>query len=158
MSYLPDTATPDHSLQILEVRAPEGERPLTITAAIGPGTIQAICTALSEQLARHGQEPTEKAEEVLKLRERSALVDRLQPLADADAHAFVGFSYGELCTCLVELTRYVQRADGQDYRPPDLRERLQVIGRIFPILSDAEIQASTVAAAASEESNARSAA
>jgi hypothetical protein len=154
MSSLPDTVTPDYSLQILEVREAEGERPLTITAAIGAGAIQAICTALSEQLARHGADPTEQAEEVLKLREKSALVDRLRPLAGAAAHAVLGFSHGELRSCLVELTRYMQRADGQDYRPPDLRERLQVIERIFPILSEAELQASAVAAASSDDSTA----
>jgi predicted RecB family endonuclease len=148
MSFVADTVIEDASLQVLEVRAAECEPAVTITAAIAVGAIQAMFTALTEQLDREAQAPSEKAEDVLALREQTALIERLRPLAAADAHAVVSLSQAELGICLRELAQYVGRADREGYQPPDLRDRLRVIERILPILRDAETEAATAAAAA----------
>lgn len=146
-----DTVIQDASLQLLEVRAAEGARPVTITVAIAAGAIQAICTALSEQLDRDRQARTEKAADVLALRELSALIERLQPLAAADAHAVISFSQDDVDTCLRELSHYIRRADGEGYQAPDLRDRLRVIARIFPILRDAQKEARAAAATGQQQ-------
>jgi hypothetical protein len=142
-----DTLTHDASLQILEIRAAAGEHTATITAAISASAIQAICTALSEQLDRDGQAPIENAEGVQELREHRALIERFEPLAAARAHAVVSFSQAELDICLQELTGYVRRADGEGYQTPDLRDRLRVIDLILPMLSAAQTEAGIAAAA-----------
>ena len=48
----------ENPVQILEIRAADGERPVTITAAVTADASRAICTALSEQLDRRSREPT----------------------------------------------------------------------------------------------------
>jgi hypothetical protein len=135
---LPDPQLlPEAPFRILEVRASDGERPVTITAAIAADALQAICTALSEQLHRHAHSRTENAEDILTLREHTALVERLQPLAAGQGHAVVAFTDAELRTCVLELTRYVERVDDEHYQDPDLRARLEVIGLLTPALWEA---------------------
>jgi hypothetical protein len=124
-------------VQVLEIRGGDGDRDVEVTVAIAADAIQAICTALSEQLNRYAQDETEHAEDVLALREHTALVERFQPLAAGDGHAVVTFRQAELRTCLLELTRYVERVDDEHYQAPDLRARLQIIKRIIPALWDA---------------------
>ncbi len=46
-------------------------------------------------------------------------------------------SQAELRTCVFELTRYVERVDGGHYQPRGLRSRVQMIGRISPVLWEA---------------------
>ena len=128
-------------LQILEVRAAEGERPVTITTAVAAEASRAICTALSEQLDRRRQEPTTSVEDVLLLREHAALVERFEPLVAADGHAVFPFSDSELRTCLLELTDYADRVDGEHFQPLELRERLATIAQIIPVLWDANAAA-----------------
>lgn len=139
--------TPLDCVQILEVRGGGDEPEVTITAAIAADAIGALCTALSEQLDRHAQIRSENAEDVLRLREHSVLVERFQPLAAAAGHAVVSFSRAELHTCLVELTHYVERLDDEHYQAPDLRARLQIIDRVTPVLW----KANAAAAATSEK-------
>lgn len=104
-------------IQVLEVCRGDDEPGMTITAAIAADAIHAIWTALSEQLDRYGHDRTEHAEDVLTLRAHAALVERLRPLALAEGHAIVSFSQVELRTCLLELTRYVERVDEEHYHP-----------------------------------------
>lgn len=139
-------------VQILEIRAADGERPVTITAALTANASRAIFTALSEQLDRRGREPTTSIEDALKLRERTALVERFEPLATAGAHGIVCFPEPDLRACLLELTDYADRVDGEHYQPVELRERLQVIARITPVLWDASCTAVEVAADATSRS------
>jgi hypothetical protein len=134
-------------VQILEVRARESDRSVTITAAVTADASQAMFTALSEQLDRRRREPTVNVEDVLGLREDAALVERFEPLASANAHAIVCVSDAELRTCLLALTDYADRVDGEHFQPVALRERLQLIAQITPILWDAN---ATAAAAADE--------
>jgi len=134
-------------LQILEVRAGGADdAPVTITAAVSAKASEAIFVALSEQRARRRSERAVNAEEVLVLREHVALAERFQPLASAGAHAIVRLSAPELRTCLLELTDYANRVDGEHYQPAELRERVALIARISPILWDAN-----AAAAAAED-------
>lgn len=104
-------------------------------------------TALSEQLDRRRREPTVSVEDVLALREDAALVERFEPLAGGGAHAIVCFSEAELRTCLLALMDYADRVDGEHFQPVALRERLQLIAQITPVLWDAN---ATAAAAADE--------
>jgi hypothetical protein len=137
-------------VQILEVRAVEGERPVTITAAVTADASRAIFIALSEQLDRRRREPTASVEDVLVLREQTALLERFEPLASAGEHAIVEVTESDLRACLLALIDYADRVDGEHFQPADLRERLQVIAQITPVLWDANANAAAAAAAASE--------
>jgi hypothetical protein len=128
-------------IQILEVRANEQDRSVAITAAVTADASRAIFLALSEQLDRHRQQPTESVEDVLVLREQQSLVERFAPLATADAHAIVRFTESELRACVLDLTDYTERVDGGHFQPVELRERLQVIAQIIPALWDANATA-----------------
>jgi hypothetical protein len=128
-------------VQILEVRAGDGEGPVTITAAVTADASRAIFTALSEQLDRRRRVPTSSVEDVLVLREPIALVERFEPLATAGEHAIVCFSDSDLRACLLELTTYADRVDGEHFQPVDLRKRLEVIAQITPVLWDANATA-----------------
>jgi hypothetical protein len=139
-------------VQILEVRAGEGERPLTITAAVNADASRAIFTALSEQLDRRRREQTASVEDVLALREQTALVERFAPLANAGAHAIVQVTEADLRTCLLALTDYTARVDGEHFQPVDLRKRLHVIAQITPVLWDANATAAAAAAATTGQS------
>ncbi|HEX3832762.1 MAG TPA: hypothetical protein VHW04_12370, partial [Solirubrobacteraceae bacterium] len=97
-----------------------------------------------EQLDRHLRQPTESVEDVLALRERQSLVERFAPLATADAHAIVRFTESELRDCLLELTDYTERVDGEHFQPVELRERLQEIAQIIPVLWDANATAAAI--------------
>lgn len=138
------------AIQILEVRRAEGDRPLTITAAVTAHATRAIFTALSEQLDRHRPQPTASVAEVLALRERVALVERFAPLATAGAHAVVSFTGADLQACLLELTAYTDRVDGDHFQPLELRERLSLIAALTPVLWDANATAAAAAAGAGE--------
>ena len=81
------------------------------------------------------------------LREQQSLVDQFAPLATAGAHAIVRFTSSELRTCLLDLTEYAQRVDGEHFQAAELRERLHVLAQITPVLWDAN---ATAAAAAGE--------
>jgi hypothetical protein len=134
-------------VQILEVRADEQDRSVSITAAVTADASQAIFVALSEELDRHRRQPTESVDDLLALRDQQSLVERFEPLASAAAHAIVRFSESELRACLLDLAAYAQRVDGEHFQPVELRERLQVIAQITPVLWDANASA---AAAGSE--------
>jgi hypothetical protein len=135
-------------VQIVEVRAGEGERPVTITAALTGDASAAILTALSEQLDRRRQEPAVSVEQVLALRDHVALMERFEPLAKVRAGAIIGLSEPELRTCLLELTSYVDRVDGEHFQPVELRERLGLIAQITPVFWDANATAAAAAIAA----------
>ena len=137
-------------IQVLEVRAGEGEGPVTITAAVSADASQAIFIALSEEHDRRRRDPTASADDWLALREHTELLDRFRPLASAGAHAIVQVTEVALRTCLLVLTDYAARVDGEHFQPLDLRERLQVIAQITPVLWDANATAAAAAAAAGE--------
>jgi hypothetical protein len=134
----------ENPIQILEVRADERDRSVAITAAVTAEASRAIFVALSEQLDRHLLRPTESVEDVLVLRERQSLVERFAPLATADAHAIVRFTESELRACLLELTDYTERVDGEHFQPVELRERIQAIAQIIPVLWDANATAAAI--------------
>jgi hypothetical protein len=144
---------PENPIQILEVRADEQNRSVAITAVVTADASRAIFVALSEQLDRHRRQPTESVEDVLVLREQQSLVERFAPLATAGAHAIVRFAESELRACLLDLTDYTERVDTEHFQPVEVRERLQVIAQITPVLWDAN----AIAAAAGGESLTRTA-
>ena len=133
---------PENPIQILEVRADDQDRSVSITAGITADASQAIFVALSEQLDRHRRQPTESVEDLMGLREEQSLVERFAPLATAGAHAIVRFTESELRACLLDLTDYVGRVDGEHFQPVELRGRLQVIAQMTPVLWDANATAS----------------
>jgi UDP-N-acetylmuramyl pentapeptide synthase len=137
-----------HPFHILAVRADEQDRSVAITVAVTADASRAIFVALSEQLDRHRRNRTESAADVLMLREQQALVERFAPLAAADAHAVVRFSESELRGCLLDLTDYAQRVDGEHFQPAELRERLRVIAEVASAMWDANATAAAAAAAA----------
>ena len=128
-------------VQVLEVRAGEGEGPVTITAAVSADASRAIFVALSEEHDRRRVDPTASAEDVLALREHTELLDRFEPLASAGAHAIVQVTEADVRTCLLVLTAYTERVDGEHFQPLELRERLAVIAHITPVLWDANAAA-----------------
>jgi hypothetical protein len=138
----------DDPIQILEVRGDEEQRSVTITAAVTADASRAIFVALSEQLDRRRADPTASVSDVLALREQSHLLERFAPLATAGAHAVVQFTQSDLRACLLDLTGYSDRVDGEHFQPVELRARLQVTARIIAALWEAN--ASATAAAAGE--------
>ena len=128
--------------QILEVRPGGLGSDASITLSVSSQAARVILTALSEQLDRRRAEPLEGAHDVHGLRQATELVERFEALAAADAHAVVRFSGDELRSCLLELTSYADRMDVDGFQPPELRERLQVIAEITPVLWDANAAAS----------------
>jgi len=124
-------------VQILEVRADGAQRLVTVTAAVTAGAGRAIFIALTEQLDRRRSHPTTSVEDVLSLRQQTELVERFAPLATSGGHAIVQFTEEELRDCLLELTDYQARVDGEHFQPVDLRRRLQLIAEITAILWDA---------------------
>ncbi len=135
---------PEDPIQILEVRAGHPAPSATVTAAVTADGTRAISVALSEQLDRSRQHSTDSVEDVLALRRQIELVERFAPLARAGGHAVVQLSDEELRDCLLGLTDYRERVDGEHYQPIELRERLRVTTRIIALLWDAN---ATVAAA-----------
>jgi hypothetical protein len=135
-------------IQILEVRTSEGQRPVTVTAAVTADASAAILTALSEQLDRRRREPAASAEEILALRDHVALMERFEPLATAGAEAIICLSRADLQSCLLELTSYADRVDGERFQPVELRERLSVIAQLTPVLWDANATAALADAGA----------
>lgn len=140
---------PETPVQILEVRAGDDTRSLTITAAVTSEATAAVHTALAEQLDRHRHAPTESPDDVAELRQETALMERFAELAAADGHAVVSLSQDELHACLMGLTRYVDRVDGEHFQPLELRERLPVIADVISALWDANAAAAEAQAAAS---------
>ena len=134
-------------VQILEVRADGEQRSVMITVAVTADASRAIFIALSEQLDRRRAHLTASVGDVLALREQTALVERFAPLAIAGAHAVVQFTESDLRACLLDLTGYTDRVDGEHFQPVELRERLQVIARITAVLWEAN---ATAAAAGGE--------
>jgi hypothetical protein len=124
-------------IQILEVQPDQPGLDPSITLLVSAEASGALLVALSEQLDRRRAEPLEAAEDVQELRQARELVERIESLAAARAHAVVRFAPGELRSCLLELTSYADRMDVDGFQPPDLRERLGVIARITPVLWDA---------------------
>jgi hypothetical protein len=137
----------DDPLQILEVRADAGQRPVTITSAVTADASRAIFVALSEQLDRRRAAPTASVSDVLALREQTALVERFAPLATAGAHAIVQFTDSELRACLLDLTGYADRVDGDHFQPVELRERLRVTAQVTAVMWEANASAAAAAAA-----------
>jgi hypothetical protein len=140
-SWVHPPLTPADCIHVLEIHGDDRARPVTITAAIASNALEAICTALSEQLDRYAQDRAEHAEDVLTLREHTALVGRLRPLAVAGGHAVVSFAQAELRTCLLELARYVDRVDDEHCQAPELRTRLKTIERVTRVLWEANAAA-----------------
>lgn len=134
-------------LQILEVRADEQSRSVTITAAVTADASRAIFIALSEQLDRRRAHLTASVEDVLALREQTGLADRFAPLATAGAHAVVQFTESDLRACLLDLTGYRDRVDGEHFQPLELRERLQVTAQITAVLWEANAAAAAAGGA-----------
>jgi hypothetical protein len=134
-------------IQILEVRADGEHRSVMITAAVTADASRAIFIALSEQLDRRRAHLTASAGDVQALREQMALVERFAPLATAGAHAVVQFTESDLRACLLDLTGYTDRVDGQHFQPLELRDRLQVTAQITAVLWEAN---ATAAAASGE--------
>jgi hypothetical protein len=132
-------------IQILEVRAGEPKRPVMITAALSAAASREIFAALSEQLDRRRRDPTTTVEDVLALREHTALVERFAPLASAGAHTIAQFEDSELRACLLGLTDYAERVDGDHFQPLELRGRLRVIADITPVLWEANAAATAAA-------------
>ena len=116
----------EHPIQILEVRADEQDRSVAITAAVTADASRAIFHALSEQLDRHRRQPTESVEDVQVLREQQSLVQRFAPLATEGAHAIVRFTESELRACLLDLSDYTERVDGEHFQPVELRDYLSL--------------------------------
>jgi hypothetical protein len=133
-------------VQILEVRAGEAERPVTITAAIAADASRAIFTALSEQFDRRRRGLATSVEDVLTLREDVVLMERFEPLARAGADAIIRFSRSDLRACLLELTDYAGRVDDEHFQTVELRERLRLIAQITPVLWDANAAAAASSA------------
>jgi hypothetical protein len=124
-------------VQILEVqRGGPGLDP-SITLSVSADASRALLVALSEQLDRRRAQPLEAAEDVQELRQATELVERIESLVGTQAHAVVRLSPQELRSCLLELTSYADRMDVDGFQAPDLRERLQLIARITPVLWDA---------------------
>jgi hypothetical protein len=136
------------AVQILEVRAGDETRPLTITVAVTSDAAGAIHTALSEQLDRRRQEPMESPDDVSELREAITLVERFAELAAAGAHAIVSLSQDELQSALMGLTQYADRVDGEHFQPPELRERLEILADVTATMWDANAAAAEAQAAA----------
>ena len=135
---------PEDPVHILEVRANHAERRVAVTAAVTAGAADVIFIALSEQLDRRRWSSTESVDDVLALRQRAELVERFAPLAKAGAHAIVQLTGQELRACLLELSDYRERVDGEHYQPVELRGRLQLAAEITAILWETN---ATVAAA-----------
>lgn len=114
----------------------------SITLSASAEACRAMFVALSEQFDRKRAEPLEGAEHVHELRRAAGLVERFDALAATGAHAVVQVSPEELRGCLLELTGYGDRMDVDGFQPADLRERLQVIGKVNPVLWDANAAAS----------------
>ncbi len=138
---------PEDPIQILEVRADGEHRSVMITAAVTADASRAIFIALSEQLDRRRAHLTASAGDVLALREQTALVERFAPLATAGAHAVVQFTESDLRACLLDLTGYTDRVDGEHFQPLELRDRLHVTAQITAVLWEAN---ATAAAASGE--------
>jgi hypothetical protein len=136
---------PEDPIQILEVRADQAERRVTVSAAITFGAAEAIFVALSEQLDRGRRQSTESAEDVLALRRRTEVLERFAPLARAGAHAIVQLTDDELRACLLELSEYRERVDGEHYQPAELRRRLELTAQITAVLWDANATAAAAA-------------
>jgi hypothetical protein len=136
----------DDPIQVLEIRGDGEQHSVTITAAVTADASRAIFVALSEQLDRRRANPTLTVSEVLALREQTALVERFGPLATAGAHAVVQFSHSDLRACLLDLSGYADRVDGEHFQPAELRDRLRVTAQITAALWEANATA-TVAAA-----------
>lgn len=141
---------PDAPVQVLEVRAFGGGGQVTITAAVSAAANGAIFTALSEQLDRRRAAPLANLDAVLAMRDQIALAERFEPLSAAGVHGVVSFSETDLRSCLLELTDYAERVDGDHFQPAELRERLQVIAEIVPVLWDANASAAAAGAASAD--------
>ncbi len=138
----------ENPIQILEVRATQPSGSVMVTVAVGAKASQAIWIALSEQLDRRRQAPITSAEDFIELRDQIALVERFAPLASAGAHTIDQFSDAELRATLLDLTSYVDRVNGEHYQAPELRERLQTIAQITPVLWEANASAAAAGAEA----------
>lgn len=137
-------------VHILEVRAGEAQRPVTITAAVTGDASRAIFTALSEQLDRRRRGPAASAEDVLALREHIALMERFEPSATVGGQAIICLSRPDLQACLLQLTSYADRVDGEYFQPVELRERLGLIAQVIAVLWDANATAAGAGAGADE--------
>jgi hypothetical protein len=137
----------DDPIQILEVRADSASRSVVITVAVTADAAHAIFIALSEQLDRRRRHTTASVEDVLTLRQQTELVERFAPLAASRAHAIVQLNEQELRDCLLDLSDYRERVDGEHFQPAELRQRLRLTAEITGILWDAN---ATVAAALDE--------
>jgi hypothetical protein len=139
---------PEEPIQILEVRGSDPQRPVTATVALTGDAAQAIFIALFEQLDRRRASPMTTADEMLELRQDTDFAERFAPLASTRAGAVMPLTEGELRHCLLDLSDYRARVDGEHYQPPELRERLALTAEIEAILWDAN---AAVAAAAAQQ-------
>jgi hypothetical protein len=132
---------PDDPIQILEVRVNGAQRPVTVTAAVTADAGQAIFIALSEQLDRRRRDLITSTDGVLALRQQAELVERFAPVASSRAHAVVQLTEEELRACLLDLTDYRERVDGEHFQPIELRQRLQMTAQITGALWEANATA-----------------
>jgi hypothetical protein len=124
-----DIAHDEQTVHAEEIRSQGPDRPVAVTATWSSQALEATAAALSDQLARLRQTPAEDAEQVLVLRNQTALADRFAEHASAGAHAMLVFDDTELCVCMRLLNDYLVRIDGDDagYQPPELREQLHTV-------------------------------
>ena len=102
---------------------------------------------LIADIGRHDMLDQTALMKLLALRQQIDLVERFAPLARAGAHAIVQLTEAALHNCLLELSEYRERVDGEHYQPVELRERLQLTALITATLWDTN---ASVAAAGRE--------
>ena len=148
MDIEPDQLT----VEAQEIRSHGPDRPVAVTATWSAPALQAVAAALSEQLARLGQDPVEDADQMLVLRHQTLLAERFADHASAGAHALLAFDDTELSVCANLLNDYLRRVDGDDagYQPPELREQLRILRLVQASLCEIVSEARAAAVAARE--------
>jgi hypothetical protein len=138
----------DEPVQILEVRGDDPHRPTTATIAVTGKAARAIQIALSEELDRRRASPMTSADETLELREHAEFVERFTPLSSGEdrAVAVLPLTEDELRSCLLGLSDYRARVDGEHYQPLELRERLALTAEIEAILWEANAAVAQITA------------
>jgi hypothetical protein len=142
---------PEEPIQILEVRGDDPSRPTAATVAVSADAAHAIFVALSEQLDRRRARPMTSADEMLEVREQAEFTERFAPLVSAGANGVLELTQDELRDCLLGLSDYRARVDGDHYQPPELRERLALTAEIEAILWDANATVAEVASLSEAE-------
>lgn len=130
----------ERPIHILAVNAGGGQEEAAVTVAVSADAGKAISTAISEQLDRARHLPMASAEDVLAMRAQLHLLEQFAPIVARGAHAVITLTAPEVRRCLLTLTEYAGRVDGEHYQAAELRERIQLIAQITPVLWDANEQ------------------